>query len=250
MPDGSRRFPPPLRADKIPGGYVVRDANGWALARAPLFWLSLVATTQEQIMVTGFFAPQRDNAPSGFWSPMLRASLSNSVDPAKVNIVATDLLALVDTGADACFIDDRLAQQFGLPVRRQIEIVTGTGKATASVYRGQIVLQDDTKLSMAMVGSNFEQNGFRHRLLIGMEGLRFFELRMHRPSHQFSLQWFPPPLVQVRSRLYEQAPRNTLDPRSRSRLSPLAPFAYSSFHPLIDRTSGPVAMALWRPLAV
>jgi hypothetical protein len=26
-----RRFPPPWRADKIPGAYVVRDANGQAL---------------------------------------------------------------------------------------------------------------------------------------------------------------------------------------------------------------------------
>jgi hypothetical protein len=32
MPDGSRRFPPPWRADKIPGGYVVRDANAQAIA--------------------------------------------------------------------------------------------------------------------------------------------------------------------------------------------------------------------------
>jgi hypothetical protein len=28
----SRRFPAPWKADKIPGGYVVRDANGQALA--------------------------------------------------------------------------------------------------------------------------------------------------------------------------------------------------------------------------
>ena len=28
----SRRFPPPWRSYKIPGGYVVRDANGQALA--------------------------------------------------------------------------------------------------------------------------------------------------------------------------------------------------------------------------
>jgi hypothetical protein len=27
----SRRFPPPWRSDKIPGGYLVRDANGQAL---------------------------------------------------------------------------------------------------------------------------------------------------------------------------------------------------------------------------
>ena len=32
MADGSLRFPPPRHADKIPGGYVVRDANGQALA--------------------------------------------------------------------------------------------------------------------------------------------------------------------------------------------------------------------------
>jgi hypothetical protein len=27
-----RRFPPPWHAERIPGGYVVRDANGQALA--------------------------------------------------------------------------------------------------------------------------------------------------------------------------------------------------------------------------
>jgi hypothetical protein len=32
MADASQRFPPPLRADKMPGGYVVRDANGQAIA--------------------------------------------------------------------------------------------------------------------------------------------------------------------------------------------------------------------------
>jgi hypothetical protein len=32
MPDAPRRFPPPWRADKMPGGYVVRDANGQSIA--------------------------------------------------------------------------------------------------------------------------------------------------------------------------------------------------------------------------
>jgi hypothetical protein len=31
MADASRRFPPPWRAEPIPGGYVVGDANGQAL---------------------------------------------------------------------------------------------------------------------------------------------------------------------------------------------------------------------------
>jgi hypothetical protein len=32
MPEPPRRFPPPWHADPMPGGYVVRDANGRALA--------------------------------------------------------------------------------------------------------------------------------------------------------------------------------------------------------------------------
>jgi hypothetical protein len=32
MAESSRRFPAPWRADKVAGGYVVRDANGQALA--------------------------------------------------------------------------------------------------------------------------------------------------------------------------------------------------------------------------
>jgi hypothetical protein len=32
MTDPPRRFPTPWRAEPIPGGYVVRDANGQALA--------------------------------------------------------------------------------------------------------------------------------------------------------------------------------------------------------------------------
>jgi hypothetical protein len=32
MAEPPRRSPPPWRADRIPGGYVVRDANGQAIA--------------------------------------------------------------------------------------------------------------------------------------------------------------------------------------------------------------------------
>jgi hypothetical protein len=32
MTESHRRFPPPWRADKISGGYVVRDASGQAIA--------------------------------------------------------------------------------------------------------------------------------------------------------------------------------------------------------------------------
>jgi hypothetical protein len=32
MPEPHRRFPPPWTAERIPGGYVVRDANGQSIA--------------------------------------------------------------------------------------------------------------------------------------------------------------------------------------------------------------------------
>jgi hypothetical protein len=32
MADAPRRFPPPWRAERMPGGYVVRDANGQTMA--------------------------------------------------------------------------------------------------------------------------------------------------------------------------------------------------------------------------
>jgi hypothetical protein len=32
MTEAPRRFPPPWRVEKMPGGYVIRDANGQSLA--------------------------------------------------------------------------------------------------------------------------------------------------------------------------------------------------------------------------
>ena len=47
MADAPRRFPPPWRADKIPGGgYVVRDANGQKLA----YIATLVEAMQAKVL--------------------------------------------------------------------------------------------------------------------------------------------------------------------------------------------------------
>ena len=51
-----RRFPPPWRADKIPGGYVVRDANGQAIA-----YVYSRATETEALQASG--------GDSGFMNP-------------------------------------------------------------------------------------------------------------------------------------------------------------------------------------
>jgi hypothetical protein len=61
MTEPARRFPAPWRADKIPGGYVVRDANGQALDRREtmtglLVILVLVAPWVIMYLLWWFFA--------------------------------------------------------------------------------------------------------------------------------------------------------------------------------------------------
>jgi len=56
MSEGSRRFPPPWQAEKIPGGYVVRDANGQALACV------YGRATQPRPLRPRFLRPKRQDA--------------------------------------------------------------------------------------------------------------------------------------------------------------------------------------------
>ena len=44
----ARRFPAPWRADPMPGGYVVRDANGQALEGSPVIWKAIGSCPREE----------------------------------------------------------------------------------------------------------------------------------------------------------------------------------------------------------
>jgi hypothetical protein len=65
MAEGSSRFPPPWRADKIPGGYVVRDANGQAIA-------SSILATPEGVMRARSRAPAAKHTAraASAWTPI------------------------------------------------------------------------------------------------------------------------------------------------------------------------------------
>jgi predicted aspartyl protease len=131
----------------------------------------------------------QDGKSRDVWGPMLKVSLSDSTVPTIVNIIATDLLALVDTGADVCYIDTSLATQHNMQSRNTLSAISSGGSTNASVYIGQIILEGRTNLQMAMVGIDLRARGFRHRFLIGMEALRYFEMTMRRQSGSFSLLW-------------------------------------------------------------
>ena len=58
MADGPRRFPAPWHADKIPGGYVVRDDNGQALAYLYSRAIGAAALlSRSTIRIDGLFRP-------------------------------------------------------------------------------------------------------------------------------------------------------------------------------------------------
>jgi hypothetical protein len=76
--EGSRRFPPPRRADKIAGGYVVRDANGQALA----YLARVSARTIKQLAASAAEAVHRFcitllNAPGGGGPRLATAELND-----------------------------------------------------------------------------------------------------------------------------------------------------------------------------
>jgi predicted aspartyl protease len=140
-------------------------------------------------MITGFFAPMREGSPKPIWSPMLLVSLGNGLDPGIKLIVETGVLALADTGADVCYIDIELAQRLKLLELGSSKNYSAAGVVTSPIFGGQIVLSDGSMLQMAMVGSYMQKNGFRHRVLLGMEALHHFRMVVTRKTDKFSLAW-------------------------------------------------------------
>ena len=144
-------------------------------------------------MISGFFAPMRNDAPPQFAAPMLRAHILNSVDPSDVKLAAQGVLTLADTGADACYIDVDLAAQCGLKQTTTLDNYTGQGTTKAPVFVGQIAIPKDegglSRLVLSFIGTRLGANGFRHRLLLGMDGLRFFDVTVSVKSSRFVLTW-------------------------------------------------------------
>ncbi len=131
----------------------------------------------------------RPGAEANFWAPMLKVGLSNSVYPNPIKVLAADILAVIDTGADACYIDSTLAEQHNLEEVGSLYTHGGGHARLAKAYRALILLDGNIQLDMIMPSQDFQTAQVPHRFLIGMEALRCFDLSICRAQGRVRLEW-------------------------------------------------------------
>jgi hypothetical protein len=152
----------------------------------------LPLSSGERAMANGFFGPliAHNASVPELWGPMLKVGFSDSLDPNRRHIVANDIVASVDTGAEMCAIDDSFARSSRLSPDPNdvLKTHTATGVATLPVYRGQVIIDSKT-IQLRFVGADFA--GAVHKITLGMDALRFFDLHLSRRVGTVSLQFVP-----------------------------------------------------------
>jgi hypothetical protein len=143
-------------------------------------------------MIKGTFAPVRKNhiGRTNLWLPVIRVSLSDSVDPNIQNIIDDSVLAIVDTGSTNCCIDTGYIathstfRAIGVPQQ-----VTGaTGTIMSGIYSVQIIV-DGHVLQMECPSIPLHSDDNPCHLLFGMDAIRFFDLSLHRYPQMITLTW-------------------------------------------------------------
>lgn len=87
------------------------------------------------------------------------------------------LPALIDTGADASYIDASLASALSLPVADRQELIAASGVVDAAVHLAQIYIPDlDTTIYGQFASVNLTEGEQTHYALIGRTFLRHFNM--------------------------------------------------------------------------
>jgi len=121
------------------------------------------------------------------------ASISDSKDPNVVNVIKSNLIALVDTGADMCAIDEDLANHLTtlIPIR-QVNERGATGGRVANVYYLQIIVPNENisgkdRFQVECVSSPLKGQGLFCDLLLGEDVIQHFELHLNRSHNEWTL---------------------------------------------------------------
>lgn len=133
-------------------------------------------------MLTGFFASVTwMNVESPIvWGPMIKFSLSNATSLNTENIIARDLVALIDTGSDYCRIDDRIVAEHDFRVIGEARSKSVGQETIVKTYNCQVILSDDIKLQLMCGSTVLRASGASFDLILGMDAIRFFELTVNR----------------------------------------------------------------------
>jgi hypothetical protein len=145
-------------------------------------------------MATGIFAPINKTHvnQSNFWVPVIRVSLSDSIDPNPAHIIDNDVLAIIDTGATCCCIDEKYIEKHNTFTftGHKTPMTGATGSMLAPVYWVQIIV-DGHILQMQCPAIPLHSDDNPCDLLFGMDAIRCFDFSLHRSPQKVTLSWIP-----------------------------------------------------------
>lgn len=143
-------------------------------------------------VIKGQFLPCTNDVKSlpGLWMPMLQGvSISGSKNP---NVPQLKLVALVDTGADMCAIDEEVANRLKLAPIKQRDERGGFGGRTTDVYDLQIILPNEnlngeTRFQVETVSAPLKAQGFLCDFVLGEDVIQHFELHLNHSRNEWTL---------------------------------------------------------------
>jgi hypothetical protein len=125
--------------------------------------------------------------------PMLQGvSISDSKNPNSLNAGQRKLIAIVDTGADMCAIDDEIANQLSLVAIRQSDERGGYGGRMTNVYDLRIILPNEnlngeTHFQVETLSAPLKAQGFLCDFVLGEDVIQHFELHLNRSLDEWTL---------------------------------------------------------------
>ncbi|MDH2311411.1 aspartyl protease family protein [Methylobacterium brachiatum] len=144
-------------------------------------------------VIDGWFGPaQKGEHPPELWCPFIKLSIPDpswSAGTLPVPYIATDLAALVDTGAATCAISHRLANRLKLKTMREgVSLVVGNSVPTISYRAWLVVSEFNLGYDLELVGQDLPEDKVNFELIIGWSFLRYYALSLSRPNDLVQLQ--------------------------------------------------------------
>jgi hypothetical protein len=145
------------------------------------------------LIINGFFGPilKGDENRIG-WGPMVKIEIADplwdSASKVLPKIVATDVTALIDTGAANCFINNELAQSLRLPILRSGVAAGLEGKTNTHSYKLTIVNSGIGKITelSEIVGRDLSEAAFT--VVLGWSFLSRYTLSISKKTDTVKLE--------------------------------------------------------------
>jgi predicted aspartyl protease len=174
----------------------IRSANEISIALSVLVCLVMATSAQQppSVELRGHFIAASANAKPEHHLPVVRIAIANDTryKPGGPlgSPIRTDLLGLIDTGADGIAIDKGIAEALGMRRLPTREMTAAGTKVRADFYDGQLVLMDiNYVLTGELTAIPWREGGSAYDAIIGMDLLRRFDVRINRKENLVLLRY-------------------------------------------------------------